>query len=140
MNTERMMMLADLLDSLPEEKFNIAYWVSHVDSSDMNEPEDYVDLSVYNCNSAACIAGWAVALKNDLNAGSVYCGDIEKDAAEYLELTPQEKSRLFYYGSDTIWGDYYDVLGCEQPFEHSVTNKMAATAVRNIAQGKWELV
>ena len=140
MNTERMMMLADLLDSLPEEKFNIAYWVSNVDSNDIDEPEDYIDLSVYNCNSAACIAGWAVALKNDLNAGSVYCGDIEKDAAEYLELTNQERYRLFYYGIDTVWGDYAETLGCESPFEHSVTNKMAATAVRNIAQGKWELV
>lgn len=139
MNTERMFLLADLLDSLPPEKFNLSYWVSEIYDEGYSN-DDYCDLSAYNCNSAACIAGWAVALKNDLNAGSVYCGDIEMDAAEYLGLTLQERNRLFYYGSDTIWNTHRETLGCEIPFEDTVTNKMAATAVRNIAQGKWELV
>ena len=138
MNTERMMMLADLLDSLPEEKFELAYWVN--DRRQEEDAPNYVDLSVYDCDTTACIAGWAVALKNDLAVDNLYCGDVETQAGEYLDLTMNEAKRLFYYGTETIWSDYADELGCEFPYDYSVTNKMAAKAVRNIAQGKWELV
>ena len=137
MNTERMMMLADLLDSLPEEKFELAYWVN--DREQEEETPDYVDLSVYNCNTTACIAGWAVALKNDLAVDELYCGDVEKEATDYLDLTSHERQRLFYYGAEAIWGQYSNELGCSVPYEDTVTSKMAATAIRNIAQGKWEL-
>lgn len=138
MNKERMMMLADLLDSLPEEKFDLTFWIN--DREQEQETPDYVDLSVYDCNTTACIAGWAVALKNDLAVDQLYCGDVEREAGDYLGLNRQEMQRLFYYGTETIWADYKHDLGCEYPFDHTVTNKMAATAVRNIAQGKWELV
>jgi len=138
MNTERMMMLANLLDSLPEEKFDLTYWVN--DREQEEETPDYVDLSVYDCNTTACIAGWAVALKNDLSVDELYCGDVEKEAGEYLGLNRQEMQRLFYYGTETIWNDHADELDCGFPYEHTVTSKIAATAIRNIAQGKWELV
>ena len=138
MNTQRMMILADLLDSLPEEKFELAYWVN--DRRQEGETPDYVDLSVYDCNTTACIAGWAVALKNDLAVDNLYCGDVEVQAGDYLGLNRQEMQRLFFYGLDTIWSDHADELGCESPYDYTVTNKMAAKAVRNIAQGKWELV
>ena len=138
MNKERMMMLADLLDSLPEEKFDLTYWIN--DREQEEETPDYVDLSVYDCNTTACIAGWAVALKNDLAVDELYCGDVEKEAGEYLGLSRQEMQRLFYYGIETIWNDHADELDCGFPYEDTVTSKIAATAIRNIAQGKWELV
>lgn len=147
MNKERMMLLADLLDSISPEKFSLTYWASYnsYDEEDdsfsyISQDGDYVDLSVYKCNTAGCVAGWAVALKNDLSVDNlVHVGEVERQAREYLELTHDQAHSLFYYSSVSIWNDYHEELGLNDEFgyDHAVKSHHAATMVRNLAEGKW---
>jgi hypothetical protein len=139
MNKERMILLADLLDSIKPEKFNIIYWASdyNEDTTDYSCQGDIVDLSVYNCNTAGCIAGWAVAMKNDLQVNDVYLDRIEEMAKDYLDLSYEESQRLFYYGGSSVWSDYGEQLGLDD--NEKLTGSQAAIALREIAAGNWEL-
>lgn len=139
MNKERMILLADLLDSIKPEKFNITYWTSdyNPDEDQHYFQDDIADLSVYNCNSAACIAGWAVAMKNDLQVNDVRIDHIEEIAKNYLDLSHEESQRLFYYGSASVWSDYGEQLGLYE--NEKLTGSQAAIALREIAAGNWEL-
>jgi len=139
MNKERMILLADLLDSIKPEKFNIVYWTSdyNPDEDEHYCQDDIVDLSVYNCNTAGCIAGWAVAMKNDLQVNDVRLDHVEEIAKDYLDLTHEESQRLFYYGSASVWSDYGEQLGLYD--NEKLTASQAAIALREIAAGNWEL-
>lgn len=146
MNKERMILLADLLDSISPENFNLAYWASYYSPGEEEEfrhscqDGDYVELSAYKCNTAGCVAGWAVALKNDLSIDKTVCiTEIEEQARDYLGLTDQEAHSLFYYSSLSIWNCYHEQLGLDDDFgfDHSVKSHHAATMLRNLAEGKW---
>lgn len=139
MNKERMILLADLLDSIKPEKFNIVYWTSDYNPDEDQHycQDDIVDLSVYNCNTAGCIAGWAVAMKNDLQVNDVRLDHVEEIAKDYLDLSYEESQRLFYYGSASVWSDYGEQLGIYD--NEKLTASQAAIALRKIAVGDWEL-
>ena len=139
MNKERMILLADLLDSIKPEKFNITYWASDYNeyTTDYSCQDDIADLSVYNCNTAGCIAGWAVAMKNDLQVNDVYLDRVEEIAKDYLDLTYEESQRLFYYGNASVWSEYGEKLGCYD--NEKVTASQAAITLRKIVAGEWEL-
>src|SRR5210317_43248 len=130
MNTERMHLLADLLETIKPVKFNMGYWLSHYDevedrycpnSFDQDDPKDSMSLSVYDCNTAGCIAGWAIAMKNDLQA------------------TNEKAHNLFYYaGSNTIWEQHLHHLGLDEnrSNEDQIEPKHAAYALRKVADGE----
>lgn len=154
MNKQRMLLLADLLDSIKPEKFNLTYWASNVKHDPIDDhysyfcqDGEYVDLSVYNCNTAGCVAGWAVALKNDLNvvltddgADGIKIFNVESQAREYLDLTHDESTSLFYYGCNSIWSKYSEELGLDDTeigYDNAVKSHHAALLIRYIAEGKW---
>ena len=148
MNKERMLLLADLLEGLPEYKFSIEYWASEWDDEHqehVNQDDGYVYLSGYDCTTAGCVAGWAVAMKNDMaikNDLEMDAGDIEHGAAAYLGLNRFQANDLFYYGSDSVYARYAGELGLntDQLLGHQITQKHASIVVRKVAEGEWSLV
>lgn len=54
MNTQRLLKLADLLDTIPPKQFDMGLW--------SNSPE-------FNCNTVACAAGWACSIPEFAEAG-----------------------------------------------------------------------
>ena len=148
MNKERMLLLADLLEELPEHKFSIEYWASEWDDvaqEHVNQDDGYVYLSGYDCTTAGCVAGWAVAMKNDMaikNDLEMDAGDIEHGAAAYLGLNRFQANDLFYYGSDSVYARYAGELGLntDQLLGHQITQKHASIVVRKVAEGEWSLV
>lgn len=168
MNRERMFLLADLLDAIKPMKFNMTEWFSVYvgsDHEDQDEDSDYGRrfdrnsfqvMNGYDCDSAACIAGWAVAMKNDMNVNRPYScvtegsyhGDYSHlpvllEAEEYLGLSRGQSVNLFTDQSnddDWIFAQHSEELGLEEYFDMGdITHKMAATVVRNIASGEWYL-
>jgi len=142
MNKERMLLLAELLETIKPHKFNIETWVSEYDEAcEWHSSPDYVDLSAYNCSSAACIAGWAVAMKNDLTVNNLKAGDVEQEAENYLGLNHREAQSLFYYGSDSIYEKHRDDLGIlpEELLAKTITAKHAAMTIRKVVDGEWSL-
>jgi len=148
MNKERMLLLADLLEGLPEYKFSIEYWASEWDDEHqehVNQDDGYVYLSGYDCTTAGCVAGWAIAMKNDMaikNDLEMDAGDIEHGAAAYLGLNRFQANDLFYYGSDSVYARYAGELGLntDQLLGHQITQKHASIVVRKVAEGEWSLV
>ena len=183
MNKEKMLLLADLLDNLKPVQFNMSEWFSYVydpndDLADSNSKmldssydptwEEQGDLSFnqrtvqvmngYDCKAAACIAGWAVVMKNDFALNrpeeEVIQGSWKDDfshipvmmeAKEYLDLTTDEAKYLFTNqgDDDDFWVRYQRDLGYTGEWEiqlEQVTPKMAATAIRKVVAGEWQLV
>jgi hypothetical protein len=183
MNKERMLLLADLLDNLKPVQFNMSEWFSyvHVEDDEINSRNEkmldssydptweeqgelcFTQKSVqvmngYDCKAAACIAGWAVVMKNDFALNrpgeEVIQGNWKNDlshipvlveASEYLDLTTDEAKYLFTSqgDDDDFWRRYQYDLGYTGEWEiqlEQVTPKMAATAIRNVVAGEWELV
>jgi hypothetical protein len=183
MNKERMSLLADLLDNLKPVQFNMSEWFSyvHVEDDEINSRnEKMLDSSYdptweeqgelcfthrsvqvmngYDCKAAACIAGWAVVMKNDFALNrpgeEVIQGNWKSDlshipvlveAKEYLDLTANEAKYLFTNqgDGDDFWTRYQYDLGYTGEWEiqlEQVTPKMAATAIRKVVAGEWELV
>lgn len=166
MNKERMFLLADLLDAIKPMKFNMNDWFSvYVGSDHEDEDSDYGRrfnrnnfqiMNGYDCDSAACIAGWAVALKNDMNVNRPYNAVTEGnyngnyshlpvlvEAEEYLDLSRGQSANLFTDQSndeDWIFHQHREELGLDEYFDMSdITHKMAARVVRNVASGEWRL-
>lgn len=166
MNKERMFLLADLLDAIKPMKFNMNDWFSvYVGPDDDDDYDDdglrfrtnsYQLMNGYDCDSAACIAGWAVAMKHDMNVNRPhsrvtegdYIGDYSHlpvlvEAEEYLDLSRGQSANLFTDQSndeDWIFHQHREELGLDEYFDMSdITHKMAAKVVRNVASGEWRL-
>lgn len=151
MNKEKMHLLADLLETIKPVKFNMTYWMSHYNDEhaeyspnnpEADAPYDTMSLSAYDCNTAGCIAGWAIAMKNDLQVTNEKIHNIEAQAAKYLGLDSSQASKLFYYsGHNTIWVQHSHHFGFDEniPNDDQIKPKHAAYALRMIADGEWEL-
>lgn len=168
MNKERMLLLADLLDSLKPSKFDMTNWFSTYvgengpDESEIDRDEDFeiqhvMKMNGYDCNSAACIAGWAVVMKHDFAvnkpdvrviqyADSPYSNavlPVLDEAAEYLGLNEFQARELFTDEDYSVWSRHWDYFvhnynaDCDSFRLASVTPKMAAVMVRNLANGEW---
>jgi hypothetical protein len=84
MNREKMHKLALFLEDLDSDRFNIGYWVSQ--SQMWNSELDFVEgysLDTNICNTAGCIAGWAVALENNGKISIVEYLDEDDDGSDY---------------------------------------------------------
>lgn len=127
MNKEKLLELADFLESIPDERFNLNrftcsfeddIWANEHDEVIIDgrnyESSDFVDLNV--CNTAGCIAGWAIALNNNGHANigfittAAYADSICLRAGYYLGLNLEEAKQLFYVtGYESVWNRYaYD--------------------------------
>ena len=178
MNKQRMIMLADLLDNVKPMQFNMTDWFSvwtgnfddYKDDEDLYSeadgdawaPQNVMVMNGYDCQAAACIAGWAVVLKNDFalnnpnqqtvnyssnNTGwetRLRDGDmpVMTEAMEYLGLTLNQARTLFVNDiSDGVWERYSEDLGegfySEDISLTDITPKMAAKMLRNLATGEW---
>ena len=137
MNKERMLQLADFLENLPEEKFNMETWAY----SSSGKTGEFVDPN--NCNTTCCIAGWTVALFNDFNpiipnSKRMYEDSIAKEATRLLDLHREQAVDLFFANPDSYWGYYEKELSitlneCDDLYE--INNKQAAYVIRDIANG-----
>ena len=176
MNKQRMLMLADVLDNVKPQQFNMTDWLSEYTNDDYDEEDlhTFADgaawstrnemvMNGYDCNAAACIAGWAVVLKNDFalnnpNQGTVnYSSDssdwttrltsgdmpVMTEAMEYLDLTINQARSLFINDvNNGVWERYEEEF--DKDFYYGdisltdITPKMAAKMVRNLATEKWD--
>ena len=178
MNKQRMLMLADVLDNVKPQQFNMTDWLSDFNNDDYWDEEDLhascdgaawstrndMVMNGYDCNAAACIAGWAVVLKNDFalnnpNQQTVHHasnsdsweerltnGDmpVMTEAMEYLDLTINQARTLFINDvAGGVWERYeeeFDKAGDYYYGDISLTDitpQMAAKMVRNLATEKW---
>lgn len=67
MNTERILILADFIESLPDERLDMCYWAKDEDG------DENLGLSpatvLHNCGTAACLGGYTEALFNPTRTG-----------------------------------------------------------------------
>lgn len=178
MNKERMLLLADLLDHLKPVKFNMGDWFSTYDGyvyDDMSQGEDpsghaelefttnsYQQMNGYDCDSAACIAGWAVVMKHDFAldrpeeltiSGNRFMEDLSHmpvliEACEYLGLTRKQGLDLFTKDDDSVWDRHAEDLGLDESDNYDmhgsvdlddITPKIAAKLIRMVSDGKARL-
>lgn len=160
MNIENMTKLADFLENLSEERFNIAEWVSGYEYTYDDGLEYYYHniLDINVCNTAGCIAGWAVCLMNDgcvsitndeysdtliTRKNHLRISDVSIQAAEWLGLDWFEAQYLFVPGSRSVWHRYADDYnlehGEELVFYSNIHPKHAADMLRRIANNEIEL-
>jgi hypothetical protein len=158
-----MLELADFIESLDKNRFNIGYWISEFSNGNYGV---WSNLDVNICNTAGCIAGWAMAMENggQVTLPIVSCPENANynvfNGARILGLTFAQASRLFYVDSDSVWVEYfqtyadmidpdiYDELTTYSDYyggvdvDHlgdAITNKIAAFMLRNIANGTFVL-
>lgn len=146
MNKQRMLMLADLLENINDNQFYIGNWFSMIDEfNNYCSQSDYgnIKLSTYDCDTAGCIAGWAIAMKHDLSLDAHLGDSPQVEASDYLGLDAYQANKLFFtYPMDCVWKVYADELGIvfnQRGETTEVTNKQASIAVRKIAEGEWVL-
>jgi hypothetical protein len=157
-----MLELADFLENIEQERFNISMWASNLTKSSSGKflynPGSEVDINV--CNTAGCIAGWAIAYYNNgfayfppLNAVNATLNVVR--GAEILDLSLEEAKRLFYTDEESVWyrniveipgtedflDDVYDGKASieDYDFESYITSKVAAQFLRKIANGEFTL-
>lgn len=155
MNVDNMIKLADFLDNIDSDRFNIADWVSEIEAYD-NEVEyrfgNILDQNI--CQTAGCIAGWAVCLMNggqvvvvDEDSGGFYnnpnamlLADVRINAGEWLGLNLGEADQLFVPNFYSVWHKYASDYGLEQDkgmnFYSNIHPKYAADMLRRIATGE----
>lgn len=157
-----MLQLADFIETLPDHKFDMNYWVGQKEragedkewitthypttysASSINE-ESQTKYEPFDCGTACCIAGWAAMIQNDLKPMPYFIDNktIENRAIEWLGLTKQEADNLFYLGMDTVWSDYiahmdFDFDDYEENYIN-IKNKHAAIVIRDIANGDTDI-
>lgn len=119
MNKQKILELADFIESIPDSRFNMNHFSSVYDPVDEDDPintndfRSFVHLDYNECNTAGCIAGWTLALENNgrVDIGFVsnpYMADsIAIRAGHYLGLSYDETEQLFFPNNQgSIWKRY----------------------------------
>lgn len=137
MNSEKIIALADFLDTLPRYRFNMRNWASRFDNDEYLRVEKFYNenrekygnlgedvfiqsnesffglndsLDINVCNTAGCIAGWAIAM--DSSGSAIINGPFTPYDAEIivmrgavsLGLSYIQANRLFYTArGDSVW-------------------------------------
>lgn len=114
MNTEKIRLLAEFIGSIDENRFNIRSWSSKYDYEDQYfRPSDVIDINY--CDTAGCIAGWAIALENGGRAefDPVLAPDTAikncRAGSEVLGLTYAQGAKLFYTDEDSVWVNHFEL-------------------------------
>ena len=63
MNTDRLLRLADLLETVPPAKFDMRWWL--IDPTDLSKDDVNVDELGEECGTTACAGSWACFLFRD---------------------------------------------------------------------------
>lgn len=175
MNVEKMLQLADLLENLPsKEMFNMESWFCSFRYDEDGELDyDHLDPEnvpiidpkfINDCNTAGCIAGWAMIMDDHIkeyHEGGMYSDldpydwpDAAIIGASILGIDDLEASMLFYtQTTKNLWYRYYKEIGGNfvTEFErllpngekairlsidqHAITAKDAAAMLRGLATG-----
>ena len=161
MNHTKMLELANFMENLEAERFNMGYWVSYFDYDQDDEQIVYEEneyLDINDCNTAGCIAGWTVAL--EYGGAFNIDEDIHQDSEDYydfgvknyarmlLGLKQSEADRLFLFDLRSVWFDYrkdydlteyYQYLNDENTLyainEEEIKPKHVADMLRRIVKG-----
>jgi hypothetical protein len=162
MNKVIIRQLADVLDNLEIQRFNMSYWISSVEravtSGDIDwtdegihdkysistlyryfypEEGDDMEIDILKCHTAGCLAGWANALVSNLSCVIRLPTDVVYNANCALGLSDHEGDQLYYTYHNSIWDRYRDTLGLDGDFcMEDIDNKIAAKALRLIADGE----
>jgi hypothetical protein len=86
-NAENINKLISVLKGLPDEKFNISEWYTDIRYGSRKYTYEH-------CNTAACVAGWAAAVKHDFKPVEI-TASMEYEVAEWLGVGPYDSNRLF---------------------------------------------
>lgn len=129
MRKDRMLALAQMLEMIPEEKFHMQYFFSTIDEEGSPHPSDgsHFIKDPYDCNTAACIAGWTQLLidiesqtnTHDATLQYLYgrsdyydlSSNVKEYAQRYLDIGPDLGTVLFYAGHGSIWHSMAEELG-----------------------------
>lgn len=132
MNKERMLQLADFMEKSPR-KFSMNTWlfIGSDEITHVSEAEDALDYAD-PCGTSCCIAGEAFILSRDVeefNRSDINC--IANVASEFLELTKEEESGLFFTdGWPKSFGDRFYKAYMDQ----EERRKIAVEYIRHLAQ------
>ena len=126
MNTEKIRLLAEFIESIDETRFNIKSWSSKYDYEDKYfQPSSVIDLNF--CDTAGCIAGWAITLENGGRAefDPVLAPDTAirncRAGSEILGLTYEQGAKLFYMDEESVWANHFELYFDELSQEHKNT-------------------
>lgn len=103
MNTDRLLKLADFLDTVPVKKFDLSHWIGWDELDFETRPPTLDDLE-HNCHTTACAIGWACTIPEFQDAGLVlddgepfFDGHWDTQAAaNFFDIEYLEASHLFY--------------------------------------------
>lgn len=153
MNKEKMLELADFLDSIPDpDQFTMISWISNLVHDDFIDHDEYYEDEIAHsgtaiwtdyirpldkaylediepCNTAACIAGWTV-INEAVNGNDNIirtCNqifDISPIAADLLGLNNLEAFYLFNTSSNTLWDHYSDELDLDRSYDQVDSKKI----------------
>lgn len=119
MDKERMLKLADHIESLKPKRFHMGFWAAR----DIGTRDEITLIGAdelvgeRKCNTAGCIAGWAVALFAPEYKGVA----IASKAGLLLDLNWAEKDNLF----NGLWGTHIKPL-------NEITKEEAAAQLRKL--------
>lgn len=151
MNKERMLQLADYIENLPTNKFDMTHWLNYksknelghwvIDRSIFENQTDEFLMEPLDCGTVCCIAGWATAIESNFEPIAIvqYNITIEQRAKDWLGLTDTQADNLFMTNINTVWLWYYEkcnfLLNQSEDRFYDITNKEAALVLRDIANG-----
>lgn len=149
-----MLQLADFIETLPDHKFDMSYWISEKEQNNYSdewivrfypriwEPDtDQVIFEPFDCGTACCIAGWAAMMKNDFKPMPFFVDDetIESRAREWLDLTHEQSNNLFLVGISSVWSSYIATMDFDfDQYEENyvnIKNRHASEIIRDIVNG-----
>lgn len=123
MKTKKIRLLAEFIESIDETRFNIKSWSSKYDYEDeYYRPSDVIDLNF--CDTAGCIAGWAIALENggraEFDPGSSPENAMKncRTGSEILGLTYEQGAKLFFMDENSVWANHFELYFDELAQEH----------------------
>ena len=125
MNSENLLRVADAI-----EKHEIA-WLGF-NMVEYADDEGHFDRSGHNCGTTACIAGWSVAVQNNISTAAELLSykDILSAAQHFLGLSRVESNTLFmgYYAPRDVTPPQDAVRTLRYAAKHHVINWYAANA------------
>jgi hypothetical protein len=121
MNTQNITLLANLIEALPPERFNMRFWATQVgNEAAMVTAADLI----HDCGTCACIGGWAQALATppgervDVRLGLT--GDPTNAAAKWLGIDDDQHLIEQLFMPDLDWA--------------SITQAQAVATLRRLAE------
>lgn len=159
MRKDRVISLAQFLESLDDNKFDMNNFYAYLDRSEMpqNLNESEFLESANECGTTACIAGWGVyMMHNEFNCLFLDRPDNDPEkkdfrdilsisapankVARYLGIGYDVAGKLFYADKLSIWERYADKLGLDRHYGeidwYSITPAKAAIVLRMIANNE----